>query len=176
MHSLRSDFFTHFYEMIQGMTPIAPELLLELSRLPLFPRTAADLIRIAGLEGAARIISAWGGASWPVPVRVGGVRPQGVRRYAHLCEIIGEPAAQRVVQYWGGSRLQVPNLKEVINSRNHDLIRAEFDVLTRLRGYSSPEAVFELALKFDVTDTTIENALKRPDNVKVEVPAQSVLF
>lgn len=155
---------------------MTPDLLLELSRLPLFPRTGADLIRIAGLEGAARIISAWGGQEWPVPVRAGGVRPQGVRRYAHLCEIVGEPAAQRVVQYWGGSRLQVPNLKEVISSRNHDLIRAEFDVLTRVRGYSSPEAVFELGLKYNYTGKTIENALKKSDNVKAEPVIQMGLF
>lgn len=155
---------------------MTPELLLELSRLPLFPRTAADLIRIAGLEGAARIISAWGGQEWPVPVRAGGARPQGVRRYAHLCEIVGEPVAQRVVQHWGGDMLPVPNLKEVIASRNHDLIRAEFDVLTRIRGYSSPEAVFELGLKFNYTGKTIENVLKRPDNVKAEPAAQGMLF
>lgn len=155
---------------------MTPELLLELSRLPLFPRTGADLIRVAGLEGAARIVSAWGGQEWPVPVRAGGVRPQGVRRYAHLCEIVGEPVAQRIVQHWGGTRLQVPNLKEVIWSRNQDRIRAEFDVLTAAHGYSSPEAVFELGLKYGVTGKAIENALKRPDNVMAELPAQLGLF
>ena len=154
---------------------MTPDLLAELARLPLFPRTAADLIRIAGLEGAARIISAWGGASWPVPVRAGGVRPEGIRRWAHLCEIVGEPAAGRIVAYWGGSRLSIPNLKEVINSRNHDLMRAEFDLLTSRRGYSSPEAVFELCLKYDCTDKTVENALKRPNNVRT-AEVQGSLF
>jgi hypothetical protein len=155
---------------------MTPELLLELSRLPLFPRTAADLCRVAGMEGAARIISAWGGQEWPVPIRAGGVRPQGIRRYAHLCEIVGEPVAQRIVQGWGGSRLQVPNLKEVLWSRSQDLIRAEFDTLTTINGYSSPEAVFELGIKYGVTGKAIENALKRPDNVKAEPVAQGSLF
>lgn len=155
---------------------MTPELLSELSRLPLFPRTAADLVRVAGLEGAARIISAWGGQEWPVPARVGGVRPQGIRRYAHLCEIVGEPVAQRIVQAWGGTRMLIPNLKEVLWSRNQDLIRAEFDQLTRDQGYSSPEAVFELGIKYNVTGKAIENALKRPDNVKTEPAEQYSLF
>lgn len=155
---------------------VTPDLLRELSRLPLFPRTAADLIRVAGLEGAARIISAWGGQEWPVPVRAGGVRPAGVRRYAQLCEIVGEPVAQRIVQHWGGLRLDIPNLKDVRASRNHDLIRAEFDVLTLRHGYSSPEAVFELGLKYNLTGKAVENALARPNNVKADLPAQMGLF
>ena len=155
---------------------MTPDFLLELSRLPLFPKTAVELVRVVGLEGAARVISAWGGQEWPVPIRVGGVRPQGIRRYAHLCEIAGEAAAQRIVQHWGGSRLQVPNLKEVIWSYSQDKIRAEFDALTTVRGYSSPEAVFELGIKYGVTGKAIENALKRPDNVKEEPEAQGALF
>ena len=155
---------------------MTPDFLLELSRLPLFPRTAADLVRVAGLEGAARVISAWGGQEWPVPIRVGGVRPQGIRRYAHLSEIVGEAAAQRIVQNWGGSKLQVPNLKEVIWSYSQDLIREEFDAMITARGYSAPEAVFELGIKHGVTGKAIENALKRPNNTKAEPSAQGMLF
>jgi hypothetical protein len=158
--------------MVAEMTP---ELLREISQLPLFPRTAVDLIRISGLEGAARIIAAWGGQQWPVPARIGGGTARGAQRYAHLCEIVGEPAARRIVQWCGGSRLMVPNCKEVLWSRNQDLIRAEFDVLTTARGYSSPEAIFELGIKFGVTGKAIENALKKPDNVKIDI-LQGSLF
>lgn len=156
---------------------MTPDDLRELSRLPLFPRTAVDLIRVAGLEGAARIISAWPGQEWPVPKRVGGGNPAGQRRWAHLCEIVGEPAAQRVVAYWGGGHLNIPNLKMVKWSRDKDVIRAEFDRLTTTLGYSSPEAVFELGIKYDVSGKAIENALKQPDNVKAEpVDSQGNLF
>ena len=51
---------------------MTPQLLAELSRLPLFPRSARDLIRVAGLEGAAQIITAWPGQQFPVPAVVGG--------------------------------------------------------------------------------------------------------
>lgn len=155
---------------------MTPDLLIELSRLPLFPRTAADLCRVAGIEGAARIISAWGGREWPVPVRVGGTHPKGIQRNAQLCEIVGEQAAQRIVSYWGGGRLQIPNLKEVLWSYSQDKIREEFDLLTTTHGYTSPEAVFELGNKYGVTDKALWNALKRPDNVKSEPCAQGMLF
>lgn len=142
------------------MTPV---LLAELSRLPLFPRSAANLIRVAGLEGAAAIIKAWGGQEWPVPVRVGGARPAGRRRYAALVEIVGDEVAQRIVREYGGTMLDVPNLKEALWSRNKDRIRARFDELSR-QGYSFPEAVFELGLEYGVTGRTIQNVLSQPDN------------
>lgn len=155
---------------------MAPELLLELSRYPLFPKTAADLIRVAGLEGAARIITAWGGQEWPVPARVGGATAKGQRRYAHLCEIVGDAVAQRVVAWCGGGMLNVPNLKEVKHSRAQQLVRAEYDVLTLVKGYSSPEAVFELGIKFDLAGRTVEKIIKRPDSELTEVAGQGILF
>ena len=154
---------------------MTPELLLELSRYPLFPRTAADLIRVAGLEGAARIISAWGGQEWPVPARIGGGTAKGRQRYAHLCEIVGTPAAQRVVAWCGGGMLMVPNCKEVKHSRAQQLVRQEYDVLTLVKGYSSPEAVFELGIKFDLAGRTIEKIIKRPECELVDV-IQGALF
>lgn len=155
---------------------MTPELLLELSRYPLFPKTAADLIRVAGLDGAARIISAWGGQEWPVPTRVGGGSAKGRARYAHLCEIVGEPAAQRVVAWCGGGMLMVPNLKEVKHSRAQQLIRAEYDTLTLAKGYSSPEAVFELGIKFGLAGRTVERIIKRPESELAEAMVQGALF
>lgn len=155
---------------------VTPEFLLELSRLPLFPRTAMDLCRVAGVEGAARLIAAWGGQVWPVPIRAGGVHRQGVQRYAQLSEIVGESAAQRIVAYWGGTPLSIPNLKEVIWSRTQDLIRADFDRLTTKSGYSATEAIFELGIKYSVTGKAISNVLKRPDNGKAEGVVQLGLF
>lgn len=155
---------------------MSPEFLVELSRLPLFPRTAVDLCRVAGYEAAARLIKAWGGQEWPVPVRAGGVHRCGVQRYAQLAEIVGEAAAQRIVAYWGGSQLSIPNLKEVIWSYHKDKIRAEFDRLTMRQGYSGTEAIFELGIKYGVTGKAVSNALKRPDNVQSEGVIQMGLF
>lgn len=154
---------------------MTPQLLAELSRLPLFPRTARDLIRIAGMEGAAQIITAWGGQVWPVPSVIGGGNPQGARRWGQLVEIVGEPAATRIVRWCPGSELFVPNLKEVLWSRTQDMIRADFDRLTMTGGYSVREAIFDLGLKYGCSGAAVQRTLKRPDNVLGEAVAESPL-
>ena len=155
---------------------MSPEFLRELSRLPLFPRTAADLCRVIGFDGAAKLITAWGGAVWDVPVRIGGGNQAGRIRYAQLAELIGDPAADRLIRYWGGSPLAIPNLKEVIWSRQQDAIRAEYDRLTLREGYSGREACFALAIEFGVTNKAIQNAIKKPSNVMAEAVTQGSLF
>ncbi|MBN8462666.1 MAG: hypothetical protein J0M01_07610 [Dechloromonas sp.] len=154
------------------MTPL---LLAELSRLPLFPRSASDLIRVAGPEAAAALIGAWPGQQFPVPAVVGGGNPAGARRWAQLAEIVGEAAAARIVQWCPGADLYIPSLKEVIWSRAQDAIRADFDRLTTAGGYSVREAVFELGIQYGCSGKAIENAIARPDNVRGE-PVQGVLF
>ncbi len=157
---------------------MTPELLLELSRLPQFPRTARDLVRVAGLEGAAKLITAWPGLEFPVPARVGGGTPAGARRWGQLVEIVGDPIATNIVKWAPGNDLYIPSLKEVETARIHDAIRAEFDYLTTAAGYSGREAVFELGLKYRRSGTAIETAVRRPDNVQgeaVELP-QGALF
>lgn len=155
---------------------MTPDFLLELSRLPQFPRTAADLVRIVGLAGTAAIIKAWGGGAWDVPIRVGGGNPAGRLRYAQLSELVGDAAAARVIGYWGGSTLNIPNLKEVIWSSQQDKIRTEYDQLTVREGYSGREACFALAIKFGVTDKAVQNAIKNPFNPKIEAVVQRCLF
>jgi len=155
---------------------MTPELLIELSRLPLFPRTAATLCQVAGLEATARLIAAWGGQEWPVPVHANAINGQGARRYAHLCEVAGERAAERIVAAWGGSRLQIPNLKEVLWLRTQERMRAEFDTLTTSGGYSSPEAVFHLGIKYGVTGRAVEKTLKRAQPELSDAIDQGELF
>ena len=159
---------------------MTPALLAELSRLPLFPRTARELIQVAGLEATAQIITAWPGQVWPIPARIGGGNPAGVRRWAQLVEIVGEPVAARIVRWSPGGELFVPNLKEVLWSRNQDLIRAEFDRLTTTERYSVREAIFEIGIKYGCSHKAVERALKRPDNELCDpaalLPAQGALF
>jgi len=159
---------------------MTPQLLAELSRLPLFPRSARDLIRVAGLEGAAQIITAWPGQQFPVPAVVGGGNAAGARRWAQLVEIVGEQVAARIVKWCPGADLYVASLKEVQQSRTQDMIRAEFDRLTTTGGYSAREAIFELGLKHGCSFAAVQNALRRPDNVlgeaAAEMPLQGALF
>lgn len=155
---------------------MTPGLLAELSRLPLFPRSARDLISVAGLEGAALLITAWPGQVWPVPAVVGGGNPAGARRWGQLVEIVGEPAAARIVRWCPGAELFVPNLKEVLWQQAQDAIRADFDRLTLESGYSVREAVFDLGIKYNVSGAAIQRTLKRPDNAPGEVAVQGTLF
>lgn len=143
------------------MRTFTPELLRRLARYPRWPKTAADLVRIAGWEGAARLISEWGGQEWPVPHRIGGVTQAGMLRYAQLVELIGESPARRIVNEWGGQRLYIPSLKEVFSAWVADCIRDEFDALA-CNGYSAAEAVFELGLKYNISGRWVEMLLSSP--------------
>lgn len=153
---------------------MTPEELLDLSTLPQFPRTVRELIRIAGPEAAAKLVTAWPGRTFPVPLRTRNML-DGERRFAQLAEVVGDGEATRIVKHWGGQPLYVPSCDIVQTQAQHDAIRAQFDVLTRVDGYSYPEAVWALCDRFDCSDRTIENALKRPDNVRT-VEAQGSLF
>ena len=158
------------------MRTVTPELLRELSRYSRYPRTAADLVRIAGWEGAARLISTWRGQEWPVPMREGGATPAGVLRYQQLVELIGDPAARRVVAEWRGQKLYVPSLKEVLSDYIAQKIRDEFDELSA-KGYSAPEAVFELGIKHDISGRWVERLLASPNAELAAAPdVQGSLF
>lgn len=154
---------------------MTPELLAELSRYPMFPRTAVDLVRVAGIEGAAALITAWPGQEWPAPTRPGGSNAQGARRWEQLVEIVGADIAKRIVKWCGGGMLIVPNLKMVLHQRNQEVIRSEYDSLIR-GGYSSPEAVFELGIKFNLNGRAIERIVRQPDTELTQPLGQGCLF
>lgn len=153
---------------------MTPELLAELARLPLFPRTALELMRIAGTDATAALIAAWPGQEFPVPLLGGRKSPLGMRRFDQLAEIVGAEAAREIVKHWGGQKLSIPNLKEVRWQSRQQQIRSEYDLLTA-GGYSHPEAVFELGIAHGVTCRAIELVLKRPDAAPVDA-AQGRLF
>ncbi|MDR1995123.1 hypothetical protein [Azonexus sp.] len=154
---------------------MTPELLSELSRYPAFPKNAVDLIRVAGLDGAAALIRAWPGQEWPCPVRVGGSNDKGARRYEQLLEIVGETAARRIVQWCGGGMLIVPNMKVAMRQRAQALIRSEYDELIR-HGYSSPEAVFGLGIKYNINGRSVEKIIRQPDAELSQPIGQGCLF
>lgn len=154
---------------------MTPELLAELSRYPMFPRTAVDLIRVAGIDGAAALITAWPGQEWPAPKWPGGSTAQGARRWDQLVEIVGGDIAKRIIKWCGGSMLIVPNLKMVLHQRNQAVIRSEYDALIR-GGYSSPEAVFELGIKFKFNGRAIERIIRQPDAELTPPLGQGCLF
>lgn len=142
------------------MLTISPDFLRTLSLRVDFPNTAKEIVRVLGFESSAQLISAWGGQEWPVPLVCGGSNKAGARRYQRMFDTVGEIASQCLIKEFGGTRLMIPNLKMVIWSQTKDAIRQEFDALTIKDGLSSPEAVFELGIKFGVTGKAVENVLK----------------
>lgn len=157
------------------MTPAALDAL---RHLPLFPATAEELIQVAGLSAAARLISAWPAQEFPVPARVGGGTARGALRYEQLVEIVGAAAAARIIARWRGLMLYIPSCKEVAWSAEQDAIRAAYDRLTA-DGWSHPEAVFELGIRHRIAGRSVERALSRPDNPPPPPPraaAQMNLF
>lgn len=147
---------------------MTPETLTELARLPQFPRSARELMRVAGQEAAAALITAWPGQEFDVPRRVGGGNPAGERQWDRLVEIVQYEAARRIVMHWGGQPLDIPNCKEVLWARAQDRIRADYDRLTGAEGYSHRTAIFELGIAYGVVGRCIENVIKRPDNAPRE--------
>ncbi|UCV08466.1 Mor transcription activator family protein [Dechloromonas denitrificans] len=139
---------------------MSPEFVLKLSKYPNFPKVAEDLIRIVGLAAAAILMTAWGGQEYPVPKVVGGGNKMGASRYGRIVELIGEPAAVALVREYGGERVAIPSLKSVKWSFIQETIREDYDQLIA-SGLSSPDAVFELGVRYGVSGRAVEKIIKR---------------
>lgn len=139
---------------------MTPEELHDLSTLPNFPATAAELVRIVGTVAAAALITAWPGQEFPVPIcHRESERSQ--RRFDQLAEIIGEIEANHIVEHWGGQKLPVPNCKAAMSSRRQERIRNEYDRLTAKGRCSHADAIFDIGRAHDLTGRAVEIILKR---------------
>jgi hypothetical protein len=143
---------------------MTPADLLALRRLPQFPATAADLVRVAGVEAAAALITAWPGQRFPVPKCAEGTAGRGRTNRARLAAIVGEEAATKICRHWGGGELYIPSCALARCAHLHDIIRSEFDGLTQNERLSSCEAVFELGLRHGLSYRMIDHILGQPDS------------
>lgn len=144
--------------------------------MPAFPGTARELIGVAGIHAAARLICEWPGMEFPVPAIVGGGNAAGERRWAQLCEVAGADPAAQIVRHYGGNRLYIPNLKRAKEQWGRDFARHEYDRLTgRGCGYGHDDAIREIALKIKVAHRTVERWLNRPDHA-AQPMRQATLF
>jgi hypothetical protein len=154
---------------------MTPDLLAILYKLPGFPATGKELVRVAGLAATAKLISAWPGAEWRAPSIVGGGTEKGARRYAQLSEVVGIDAAASIVRAWPGGILYIPKCDAVKGRLLEDWIKKEYDKLTRPPlDYSHREAVFELGIKYGKSGRSIERIVNRPDTTSAA--AQLGLF
>jgi len=140
---------------------LTPELLATISRYDSFPATASDLIEIVGLESAAKLIGAWPGQEADIPTRHSITTGRGRFMFDKLTSVIGEDAAWKIVDELCGCTLQIPNCKAVRYAYTQDVIRTKYDEMTSVGGMSSPVAVFELGIEFNLARRSIERILKR---------------
>ena len=156
---------------------MTPDALQSLRHLPNFPATARELIMVAGVAAAAKLITAWPGQIFPVPAKVGGTRRQGIINWHRLTEIVGNQAAGAIVRHWGGSEIYIPSAKKIAAEHIHDRVRADFDRLTIDQGYSGREAIFELGVQHQLSYRMVEIILSRPDSGgAVEAGEQLALY
>lgn len=151
---------------------MSPEFVLELSRIAMFPEKAKDLIRTIGLEATTILINAWGGQEFPVPMVIGGANKHGTRRWLQIVELIGEECAAAMVREYGGEKVAIPNLNKVRWFYIQEAIRIEYDKLI-VKGLSSPDAVFELGIRYKVNGRSIERIIKQP-SIGIQIQAENV--
>jgi hypothetical protein len=152
---------------------MSPNQLSALYALPGFPAFGRELIRVAGLTAAARLIGEWGGQEFRIPASVGGGGSlKGERRWAQLAEVAGEEAAERMVRAWPGEYIYIPICGAARGKALEARLKKDYDGLTR-RGYSHRDALFELVGKYQKNYRSIERTINRPSIPETEMaPAQ----
>jgi len=141
----------------------------------LLPESVRYLVAVLGLDGARRLIRAFGGRTLAVPV----ARTRaGDASYAYIAECVGETVAARLVAYCGGESFYIPRCYEALTEATYRNIRREFDTATQKGKISSVQAVGDLAQRYGYSDRRIWSILKRPDNTNARRfnPRQMVLF
>jgi hypothetical protein len=99
-----------------------------------------------------------------VPKRGEGGTGRAALNWRRLTGIVGKDAAAKICRHWGGGELYIPSCALARCAHLHDIIRSEFDGLTKNERLSSSEAVFELGLRYGLSYRMIDHILGAPDN------------
>lgn len=135
---------SHFYDVARD--PDIYDLLAEEE----LPEMGREFVRMIGLPRSIELFRALGGVDFPAPRGENNNR-LGAIRFDMLAEVVGVDAAKVIIKEYGGEKLYIPKCQNaLIAVRNRRIVR-EFD-----KGVS----VFELALKFRLSDRQIETILK----------------
>ena len=122
------------------------------------PPQARELVDLIGLPATMALVAAYRGQ----PLQVAkGSRVRGQRMIAQLAEKIGRVAANKIVQRYNGTVLRVPKCQAALRAIRDARLQARFDALT-YAGVSARSAVIELIREFDIVESTVWRALKRP--------------
>lgn len=147
---------------------LAPDL-----DLSLLPPTARDLVDLVGLAPTLRLVEALGGRSFQV---AHGKRRQGRAQLAELADIVGADAAKGIARRYAGGVLVVPLCTAALRAARDRALQARFDMLTGEGELSARRAVAQLVGEFQMHETTVWRALKRPGLVTPADDAQGDLF
>lgn len=131
----------------------------------LLPRSARELIAVAGLDVALQLIRQYPGTHFPIGKNA--IR-QGRILHAALTEIVGEKEAKLIEDAYSTQRkLWIPKCEGALLELRNRRIRKRFDQLTStLPAY---HAVTQLALEFKLTERTVWRILKQADKMPTEV-------
>lgn len=125
------------------------------------PPQARELVELIGLPATMALVDAYRGQ----PLQVAkGSRERGKRMIAQLAEKVGRVAANKIVQRYNGTVLRVPKCQEALRAVRDAKLQARFDALTHA-GYTARRAVCELVREFDLYESSVWRALKRPTSV-----------
>lgn len=140
----------------------------------LLPYTAHALIAAIGEQATCTLINERPGVSLVIP-RHANANAAGARRWAELAELIGEEAMILLSSKYGGEVLSIPVCKAARNELQARGIRALFDRLTMVDGYSGRQARYECCLRFaPITSRALELICNRGD--QTGIPRQQPLF
>ena len=123
------------------------------------PQTIQTIAELVGMPATARLVEAFGGTTFPVPV--GGNRKKGLMRRAALGQVVGDEAAEKIVRHFGGSELYIPRCAYQLRASRDQALIKDFDELCAA-GLSANEATNELALKYRLSNRRVYDILNQP--------------
>ncbi len=126
-------------------------------KLSLLPETARSIAGLIGIDATRQLINAFGGITLPITQ---GKTKAGKIRFSALSEVIGEGNARKLANHYQSERIYIPRCDAWIRHNRNINIVSDFDRLTIKDGYSSPDAVIELSMKYRLSDRQIEEIIK----------------
>lgn len=141
------------------------------------PRVARDLIDLLGFAKAMSLIDRYQGTTIVV---ARGKRARGLLQQHEIAGVIGMEAAKKFQGRYGGAPLPVPKCYRAMLAARDASLQARFDELTKAGSHSARTAVTMLVSEFDLVESSIWRALKRPAGEAAVTPSiddkQSDLF
>lgn len=119
------------------------------------PKTAIELVRVLGWQGAASLICRLGGRKFPVP-KAAGNNPDGSRRYAQLVDAVGEAGAACLVAEHGGQVVTIPSCASALE--REAFLARDRAICAR---YNEGATIENLVCEFGLSGRRISQLLKK---------------